>query len=141
MFVTNREHVQLLGDSLHAVHQQRAAHEDLVVEAVQRRHRLRLHRVVHLRVTFSIFAHAVDLRVDLPVADESRQLAVDERRGHAEALRHRLQRAPTHHAPRPPSPFVAVQELLVRLESQVADDEGRVLPQVRIALQHALQLQ
>ena len=86
-------------------------------------------------------AYPIDLRLDSSLRDESRQLAVDKRRRHAEAIRHGLQRAAIPHASPPFSPFKTIQELLVGLQTELADDERRGRKEVGILLQKGLQVQ
>ena len=86
-------------------------------------------------------AYPIDLRLDPSFGDESRQLAVDKRRRHAEAIRHGLQRAAIPHASPPFSPFKTIQELLVGLQTELADDERRGRKEVGILLQKGLQVQ
>lgn len=95
---TNNPNIQRLRNGLHAIHQNGSLRQNLVVQSRERRDRLRLYRVVHLRLIVSLSAYPIDLRLDPSFGDESRQLAIDERRRHAEAIRHRLQRAAIPHA-------------------------------------------
>ena len=79
--------------------------------------------------------------MNLSIADKVRQLAVDELCRHAEAFRHGLQRAATHHPHTLFSPFETVQKLLVCAQPQNPDHEGSVRADVRVLLQNSLQLE